>query len=157
MSRAPEEAVRRLKAFLESNLAAALRAVETEEGISASSLADPVAFLDYEAPHDNRAPLIAVFDESGGPIEPAGQRHNLWAVGCTVAISTGSADADIQSNSQFARRYVGAVVKCIRDAPTLGSTVVAAIVGRWERETFGDESAVRFVYFLDVEIHVHTP
>ncbi|MEK0431093.1 MAG: hypothetical protein RL139_897 [Gemmatimonadota bacterium] len=149
------DAVERLAAHLEANLATHLRAVETDAGLSSGTLANPLAYLRHEAPAENRVPLVEVFDDSAEPVHPAGERHGLWATSCTVMIKTAS-DADIAVGAVYARHYVSALLRCIRNAPTLGTTVVAAFCTDLDQATVTDKSTTRYVYAVGVEVHTYT-
>lgn len=147
-----DQAVVNLAAYLDSNLPAKLRAVESAQSLTTNDLTDPVEVLAHRAPFDNRSPLIEVFDE-GWTFEQ--QRMNLLAVDCTVSISFVS-DANIAGAEQFMRRYMTAVIDCINDDTTLGNTVTTCIlrdgssaVGR------GDNSTTRYVYTQGVDVHVY--
>ena len=94
-----DQAVVKLAAYLDSNLPAKLRAVESAQSLSTNALTDPVDVLAHRAPFDNRSPLVEVFDE-GWTFEQ--QRMNLLAVDCTVSISFVS-DANLAGAEQFMR------------------------------------------------------
>ena len=147
-----DQAVVKLAAYLTSNLAAKLRAVETAQSMTTNDLTDPVAVLSHRAPFDNRSPLIEVFDE-GWTFEQ--QRLNLLAVDCTVSVRYIS-DANLANAEQFMRRYMTAVIDCINADTTLGDTVTTCIlrdgssaVGR------GDDSTTMYVYTQGVDVHVY--
>ena len=147
-----DQAVVKLAAYLDSNLPAKLRAVETAQSLSTNDLTDPVDVLAHRAPFDNRSPLVEVFDQ-GWTFEQ--QRMNLLSVDCTVAVTYVS-DANLAGAEQFMRRYMTALIDCINGDTTLGNTVTTCIlrdgssaVGRCHNST------TRYVYTQGVDVHVY--
>tara|TARA_R100001163_G_scaffold54569_1_gene41889 strand:- start:120 stop:593 length:474 start_codon:yes stop_codon:yes gene_type:complete len=145
-------AVVKLQAFLNSNLPAKLRAVESAQSLSTNALTDPVAVIAHRAPFDNRSPLVEVFDQSWDFVH---QRENLIAVDCTVALNFIS-DANLAGAEQFMRRYVTALIDTIQSDTTLGSSVVTTILRDGSSDVGrGADSTTRYVYTQGVEVHVH--
>ena len=118
-----ERAVKALKDYVTSNLAAYLRAVETAQGLDEDSLTDPVAYLDYAAPDDYRSPMVMVWTD-GGEVED--WQHQIESYDCTVALLY-SGDANIGAGQIKMRRYLTALLQCLRADRTLGGNVQAAI------------------------------
>lgn len=147
-----DKAVVKLKDFIESNLPTQLRAVESAQSLTASSLTDPVEVIGNRAPFDNRSPLVEVYDENWDFID---LNNKIISVDCTVTVSFIS-DADIGAGELFMRRYVTAVINTIMADPTLGGQVVAAILTDGSPAiSRGDNALTRFVYAQGVEVHVH--
>tara|TARA_R100000655_G_scaffold90307_1_gene130845 strand:+ start:321 stop:794 length:474 start_codon:yes stop_codon:yes gene_type:complete len=145
-------AVVKLQAFLNSNLPAKLRAVESAQSLSSNALTDPVEVIAYRAPFDNRSPLVEVFDQGWDFVH---QRENLIAVDCTVALNFIS-DANLAGAEQFMRRYVTALIDTLQSDTTLGSSVVTTILRDGSSDVArGSDSTTRYVYTQGVEIHVH--
>ncbi len=55
-------AVNSVTSFISANLPAALRLIETEKGLAADFLTDPIEYVNAAIPDDNRSPLIEVYD-----------------------------------------------------------------------------------------------
>ena len=146
-----DKAVTKLRSYINSNIAASLRAVESAQSLSTNSLTDPVAVLDHRAPFDNRSPLIEVFEEGWRFVD---QRQGLVSVDATIAVKYVT-DANISAAETFMRRYMSAIIETIRGDSTLGHTVVdcmltdgSSAVGR------GDTSTTLLVATQGVDVHV---
>ena len=147
-----DKAVEQTATYLTDNLPAKLRAVETELGLTADSLTDPVAVVSHRVPFDNRSPLLEVFEEGWSW---TAQANRMMAVDLTVAISDVS-DADIGAGEVFMRRYITALIDTFHADQTLGGTVTAAILTDGSSAVArGDSSASRFVYTQGVEVRVN--
>lgn len=146
-----QKAVLKLSAYINSNLPAQLRAVETAQSLTTDSLTDPIAVVQYRAPFDNRSPLVEVFDESWEFIDHI---NKLVSVDCTIALSY-VGDASIENGEIFMRRYITALLDTLMGDTTLGSTVVAAIPTDGSSAiTRGDNATTRHVYTQGVDVHV---
>tara|TARA_Y100000310_G_C20227408_1_gene598617 strand:- start:26 stop:502 length:477 start_codon:yes stop_codon:yes gene_type:complete len=145
-------AVVKLAAFLNTNLATKLRAVETAQSLTTDSLTDPVGVLTHRAPFDNRSPLIEVFDEGWSYID---LKNKLLSIDCTVAV-TYIGDANISGGETFMRRYMTAVLDTIMSDPTLGATVVKAVpTDGSSAVSRGDHSMTRHIFTQGVDVHVY--
>lgn len=152
-----EKAVEALHSAISSGLVAKLRAVETAQGLTASSLTDPVAILRGRFPNDNRSPLVWVHANGW---EYTFQRQRYMAVDCTVVVAavggagpTGPTDLEV-----FLERYTTALIRTIEADPSLGSKVSAALITDGESAaSSGDSSATRMVHAIGVEVRVHSP
>ena len=147
-----DAAITHLRDFINTNLPAQLRAVETEQGLTASSLTDPEDVLKHRAPFDNRSPLVEIFEESWAFIDI---RNKLISTDCTVALHH-MGDADLEAGEIFGRRYMTAIIQCVLSDTTLGGKVVtiiptdgASVVGR------GDNATTRRVYTQGFDVHTY--
>lgn len=151
-----ELAVLKLHAALQAGFEAQLLAIESAQSL-ANPIPRPVAFVAARIEHDNRSPLIAVYDEGFDVVH---QRQDLVAVDCTVALSMVGLP-DLEALERTMRRYVTAVIRTIRAAQTLGAQsagIVGAILKPGAANaSFGDVSTTRLVYVLPVEVRVHSP
>ena len=146
-----DKAVLKLATFINTNLPAKLREVETAQSLTTDSLTDPVAVVQHRAPFDNRSPLIEVFDEGWDFIDHI---NKLISVDCTIALSY-VGDASVQNGEIFMRRYMTAVLDTLMADTTLGSTVVAAIpTDGSSAVTRGDNATTRHVFTQGVDVHV---
>jgi hypothetical protein len=149
-----QRAVAKLAGYIRSNLPTYLRAVETDQSLTASSITDPVEVLEADAPHDSRSPLIQVYADRWSYED---YQYKLVLVSCTVAVGI-TGDADTDTLTTFVDRYITALLDCLIASSTLGSTVLVATLGDSERATArGDESISRQVFVQDVEVLLHEP
>lgn len=147
-------AITALRDHLEANFATELRTVETALGLEENSLGSPGEIIAARTENDNRPGLIQVFDEG---ISPISQREHLYAVDCTVAL-TFLGSVDLEENDVLRRRWVTALLRCIRSNPTLSSKVNGAFLKEGAVSfTYGDRSATRLAFLLPVEVRVHCP
>ena len=145
-------AVLKLAEYVDANLPAKLRAVETAQGLTADSLTDPVEVIKHRVPFDNRSPLVEVYDDGWDFVD---QNNRLLAVDCTVTVSF-MGDADIGAGEAFMRRYMTALINTLTADPTLGGSVVSAILTDGSPAiSRGDSAATRYVYAQGVEVHVY--
>lgn len=153
MTLAPYTAVDALRDYLAAQMPTYLRALETELSLTASSLTDPVEVIDYEAPQDNRSPLIQVFETDFGPDEiGAGQDNGVYTVRTTVVVCRTS-DADLSGGEVFMRRYVAALLRAVIADPGLSGRVTQTVfLGAKAHHAFGDQSAIRHIYEINFEI-----
>lgn len=146
------KAVTQAAAYLAANLPGKLRAVETELGLDADSLTDPVEVVSNRVPFDNRSPLLEVFEEGWTWTD---QANRMLSVDLTIALSYVS-DSDLGAGEQFMRRYITALIDTIHADQTLGGTVTAAILTDGSSAVArGDSSASRFVYTQGLEVRVN--
>ena len=149
-----DKAVAKLAAYLAAQYPAQLRIVETAQSLTTNSLTDPVAYVQADLPDDGRSPLMEIWEESGDPID---RRNTLDAYDLTVAV-TYAGDADIAAGRLRMRRYMTALIDCLRADPTLSSTVQLAFdKDRSFDVARGKDSATKHVCALGVEVHVHDP
>lgn len=154
MSRYAKKALDALHAQVSSDIAAALRAVETDESITADSLTDPVEVVKASVPNDNRSPLIQIYWDTMVTVD---QRNGMYDVDCVVEW-TWQGGSDLAANELFAQRYLDAIYRSILDDQTLGGLVPQAIVEDTQALTFGgDESATRQGHTTTVTVSVHSP
>jgi len=147
-----DKAVAALKARLDEAFETELAAVETATGMATGDLGRPLEIITAHVEHDNRAPLLAVWDDG---LAPVSQKSRLWAVECLVAM-TMLGGAEVTSNAQLLRRWVSAFINVITGDPTLGGRVVAAVLGQGAARPIGDESATRLAYVFPVQVRVQS-
>ena len=146
-----DKAVVKLASFIDTNLPAKLRTLESDQSLTADSVTDPVEVLTYRAPFDNRSPLIEVFDVGWRFLDYI---NRIVSVNCTVAITYFS-DADLSAGEQRMRRYVTALLDCVLADTTLGATVIAAIpTDGSSAVAHGDNATTHHVYTHGFDIHV---
>lgn len=146
-----EKAVNALHSYIQTNYAAALRTIESEQSLTASSLTDPVAYVEAYAPDDNRVPLIEVY-EVGWSMED--QRNGIVYVRCDVVVSW-AGDADIVSGQLRTRRYITALLRILRSGQTLSSTVNGVLIGSGESAVaHGSVSATRHTFRQSVTVMI---
>jgi hypothetical protein len=147
-----QQAVDAVRNAYNSGFAAALDAIETEESLDPGTLVDPLEYLTYWAPHDNRSPLMQCYDV-GFQVES--QRSSLYVVR-VGALLTYNGDADLDASERRMRRYVTAMVRAITADTTLGGAAIqAAFVGaRQTRKEQGDSSASRYAYQIEWDVWV---
>jgi hypothetical protein len=150
VSRYSDRAVVGLAAYLRTAIPAALRNVETDLGLTASSMPDPVEVVERRSPADNRSPLVEVFD-NGGSYEDWTSR--LWITDCSIAWSY-AGDGDLVAGDTLARRYVTAIIKALEADLTLGGRAVEAVMsGYGGGEYHADTSAIRHFRLFGVSVH----
>lgn len=137
-----------------ADLVASLRSVETELGLDADSLTDPIEIEAAELAQDNRSPLIQIFSTSETPEnEP---RNAVWDIEVVCALTyTGVPDKAV--NDRFLGAYVQAMEEVIEDDPLLQGKAIAARVRSVDSGSIGDSSQVRSVRALTVDVQVYTP
>lgn len=149
------DAVTALAGVMSSDLSAALRAVETADGIDANSLGDAAAVVQAKYINDNRSLLVQVFAESVENVDDvrAGSAGGISSTECKIVFSYNSVDADQSLPEVFCWRWSDAICDVITADPTLDGNVVGA---RWlsiERTfEFVDESTTRHVRTITVEV-----
>lgn len=148
-----EQAVERLAAYLEAEVPGQLRIVESETGMDANALEDPLAFVRARIEWDNRVPLVGVFCSG---FDPGDMRQDIWDVECTVALVT-RGGPDIVTGTLHHQRYITAVIRALMASPSLGGNVVSAVIVRGSTgDVFGDQAATRFVYLIPVAVRVRS-
>jgi hypothetical protein len=160
VSRYVEQAVDALYGAINTRLAGKLDDVETDSGLSAGSLPDPVAVLKYQSTNDHRTPLVQVYEIGFSPHEADGQRHGLYDVSCRVDLIVGS-DADQSAGEVKTRRYVDALMRSVlEDASdnadyTLGGLALHVLFtgARASLEMHG-ETPTRHVYEFEFDVTV---
>ena len=149
-----DRAIAELAAWLTAQLPAQLRQVETDQGLTPSSLTDPVAVVKARVPSDNRSPLIEVFEESWDYID---FRQRLLSVDCSIVCSF-THDADISAGELFVRRYLTALLRTLEQDATFGGKVEACIPRDGSSAMIqGAQSETREVFAQGVEIRLHQP
>lgn len=150
------QALDNLHSQIETRIAAKLDAVETDEGLSAGTLRDVVDVLKFEAPGDQRTPLIQVFDIGNRPYREDGQRHGLYEVVCRVRTQVGN-DGDAEAGEVKARRYSDAVKRAIlHDATLSGAVLQVLITGEAPSQELNDVTPTFNFYDLDCEVLVQS-
>lgn len=149
-----DRAVKQVAAFIRANLPTQLRQVETDQGLTANSLTDPVEVVEARVPFDTRSPLIEVYEESG-VYESFSER--LMVVDCSVVCSF-THDANVAAGELFVRRYMTALLRTMEQDATLGGTVNAAIPIDIEsaviRSAPGETTEA---FALGVQVRLHQP
>jgi len=151
--RGVQKAVDELHTYVSDNLATELRALEIEESLDVNALEDPERIVKARIPYDNASPLIQIYEE-GWDFDS--QRNSICNVACTIVISV-LGDPDLVASEIKLRRYETAVVRTIIGNPTLGAKVTGAIItGGDAGEVFGDDSAIRQVKTLDLDMQIRS-
>jgi hypothetical protein len=146
-----QRAVARLAEYLEANLPAQLRIVETAQGLASGALVDPIDYVQGDLTPDGRTPIVEIFCESGSPIN---YQNHLDSYDCTVAL-TFSGDAKVEDGQKQSTRYMTALIDCVRADHTLGSTVNVAIdTDRSFHVTDRTDTITRHTVALGVDVHV---
>jgi hypothetical protein len=147
-----DKAVKSIAEYLAATIPAQLDTIETEQGLTAGSMEDPVAYVTARVPRDNRSPLVEVFEVAWDFVN---QRERLMAVDCSIAFSF-ACDADLEAGYAKLRRYETAILKVLEASPSLSSRVVAALpTDGAAGTTRGDDSSTRLVFVQGVLVHVH--
>jgi hypothetical protein len=137
--------------YIEANLPTYLDTVETEESLTPGSLEDPKDYLQDDAPHDNRSPLVQVFADSW---DFKDQRQKILEVKVTIAVAL-SGNAATESLSAKVDRYVSALIMCLTASPSLGGRVNTSLLGAGDRDAdHGDQSIRRQVFLQDLNVTV---
>ena len=153
MSAYAEKAVDALHSAYSTNLPTELATVETEAGLSAGDLTEPIEYLKHRAPLDNRSPLVQIYDDG---LEAVEERNGIWIVPCTVVISY-YGTPDLAANEQFVRRYLTALMRTVlRDVTLAGEAHLCEFVGAEAARLEGDQSQPRYLYGLGWEPHIHS-
>jgi len=149
-----DRAVEALTAYVEDNLATYLTAVETAQSLTAGAMTPPVAYIASLIANDPRSPVVMV-DCDGGDVENWGD--NLHTYDCLVVLAF-SGDANVVTGEAKARRYMTAMVDCIRADPTLGAAVeyAEATSQDFDAEIDGDKM-IRHAIGLGVLVRIHEP
>lgn len=149
-------AVLKLHTWFESQLPTQLAAVETAQSLTAGDLTVPVDYIPAKVEDDNRSPLLQVYCDSTGEIEPeATGTDKIATYPCKVTVEY-SGDADIEAGQLFMRRYLSALVKTLVASRTLNGTVVQALdSGHSTSAARTSESQTRYTIELGVDVTVH--
>lgn len=146
-------AVVSLAAYIRDGIAAQLRAVETEQGLAASSLTDPEVVIEANTPLDNRSPRYEIYCETSQAHPEAGERRKVHVSDLTVAY-TYAGDADVEAGEEFVRRQYTALRRLLEADYSLGGTVIVAIPGVAEfGRSRGDDATTKHEFALGVEVH----
>ena len=156
MSRYETAAVDALHTQVSAQLATQLAAVETDEGIAAGSLTQPISILKNRAPNDNISPLMRIYSDGAGTFD---QRNHLYVVDCIIDLGykfpTGT---DLAALELFMRRYLDAMRRCVLADQTLGGAACQALIEEASDDSGdGDTSETRRVATLAVIVTVHSP
>lgn len=114
-----------------SGLEAFLRSYETQTGLDAGVLENPVAYVRASLPHDTRSPLVQVYDGAWVPAE-AGQRNRVWHADVTVCIER-TFDADVEGAEDIMRAYVAAFINAVTANPGMGGRGVSCSITDGDR------------------------
>jgi formylmethanofuran dehydrogenase subunit A len=149
-----DRAVNALATYVESNLSMYLSAVEVAQSLVTGSMTQPAAYIASMIANDPRTPVVMV-DCDGGGAENWGD--NIHTYGCHVVLAF-SGDADVVAGEAKARRYMTALIDCIRADATLGSTVEYAegTAQDFDAEIDGDKMT-RHAIRLIVMVRIHEP
>lgn len=147
-------AVSALVSALSADLPAALRAIETEDGIAVNSLGDPTEIRGAFTPSDQRDRLVQVFADSGENDSEFGSGFSGTAITeCVVVFSHTTSSADPSVGELLAWRWVDAICDVIAADPSLGGQVVKAVWTDFDRTyALTDESSTRHVRAVGVEV-----
>lgn len=152
-----QKAVKAMAAYIRNGLPAYLRALETEQGLTASSLTDPVAVVEARVPLDNRSPRYEVYVEAGAPHPEAGERRkaHVWAM---VVAYFYAGDADLEAGEAFLMRQYTALRRLIEADYSLGGAVVTSVPSRVEFEvTRGDNAQSNHEFMWGFEVYANDP
>lgn len=156
MSRYIEQAVDALYSQINDDLPGKLDDVESDSGLSAGDLPNPVAVLKYQAPGDMRTPLVQVFDLGMSPYGEDGQRHGVYTVPCRVTLAVGS-DANVAAGEVKTRRYVDALMRSVLGDETLGGSALQCwFTGAQASIELNESTPTRHVYDFDFEVTVQS-
>jgi len=145
-----DKAVAKLLAWVQAQLPAQLRLVETAQSLTTNSLTDPVDYVAAKVPEDYRSPLIQIYCDDGDSTDPM---NSLYRYRCTVHLGYCN-DADPVGGQLFMRRYMTAMLDTIRTDRTFSGTVVMAIEGS---QSFGSRKAnSTTVYENDLAVEITT-
>lgn len=148
-----ERAVEKLAAYLEDEVPGQLRIVESETGMDANALQDPLAVVRAHIRWDNRVPLLGVFCSG---FNPGDQRQDIWDVECTVAVMT-RAEPDLETGTTYHHRYITAIIRALIASPSLNGEVISAVISQGSTgDVFGDQAATRLVYLIPVAVRVRS-
>ena len=149
-----DRAVAVLVAYVAANLQTYLTAVETAQSLTAGSMTPPAAYVASLITNDPRTPVVMV-DCDGGITEDWGE--NLHVYDC-MAILAFSGDADVSAGEAKARRYMTAMLDCIRADATLGATAEYAECTSQDFDAqVGGDSMTRHAVGLGVMVRIHEP
>ena len=144
-----QRAIKALRDHYVANLETELRAVETEQSLTANSLTDPVVYVEGYLPNDTRSPIIQVFCMRGTPDD---WKNGLYIYNCSVVLGFVH-DADIEAGQLQARRYLTALLETLRVDRTLGGVVTIAI--DTDQTLFADKpSDAETLHYVALEIDV---
>lgn len=157
-----DKAVTELAAYIEANLAAELRQVETDQGLVADSLGSwsgiVRAFNLYTHQGGDGQPEIQVYDLQA---DLPSQRHDLMAVQCAVDIIWTATSGDPEAAEDFGRRWATALYRCVANVanrhPQSSNSGVVFLVTGFDRATEAYESTMRHARSMGVEVRVHSP
>lgn len=145
-----------LKATIATGIVAQLRAVEADMELAANYLPDPVEVIDYPAPHDNRSPLVQVYEDAMRPEGPAGQSNGEWTVPCSVVWSF-TGDADLARSQTIRRGWFDALMRTVLADVQLGGDAVHAIFRDAALVHFeGDKSTTRHHFMVAWDVTVES-
>lgn len=140
-----------LAGYLKESLPGYLRTTESDVGLAAGSIEDPVDVIVSNAPLDTRSPLFEIYCERSIPED---HLNGIWNCDISVAI-TYLGDSDIEASELKMLRYATATVDCLRGDPSLNSSVVSALVTDQNFVSFrGPEDITRKIGLLGVEVKV---
>lgn len=147
-----DKAVSLLLAYVQSNLPAQLRLVETAQGLAANSLKDPEAYLDAQVSNDGSSPIILIYPRDEQP-----QSYEGSITYCNLEIFVGYAgDADVLTGERYVRRVVTALRDLIRANRTSNAAGLPLIDGAAQYESGASENdATYHTVRLAVEAHAH--
>lgn len=152
-----DRAVANLLSYFETNLGTHLDAIESAQSLTAGSMTDPVDFVPANVPDDNRSPLFMCYVESGESEAPAvtGVQDIIYVYDCVIAVEY-SSDADIEAGQLFMRRYMTALIDCLKTSRTLSDTVTSVLdtSQEFQTETPGT-GQTRYRIEMNVEVTIH--
>lgn len=143
-------AIDALRDHLEADLPQALRDIETEDGLTAGSLTDPVEVMAARAPADHRSILVQCFEEDWDIVD---QRNGVAVVDATVLVLA-KGGPDIRVNEKFMRRYMQAVMDVIVGDETLGGKVSSSLVTDGNSEAEFSGAKTRYASMQGVRIEM---
>jgi len=149
-----EKAVESLAAFISSGLPAKLRIVETECGLGAQDLPDPVAVLRGQDEAFGRSPIVEVWEETLASGEPGDETAS---VACRIGLAF-VGDADAIADQLKLRRYQTAMLKLLQSDRKLGGTVAGAIEGTFQITSVKTaESKIYHTFTVPVGVELYEP
>lgn len=139
---------------LATRLEAAITAVETDRGLSAGAIVDPVLVRAY-TPQDRAEPIVLVYPVAAEPDRPAGQRNKVWDVDVVVQYSA-YYGVDVEAGLLDALRVHSALLDVIDAATAAGDPTDAGFVlAPWRSDDLAiDQQRTRLTWSQEIRVKV---
>lgn len=154
-----DKAVTDLAAYVEANLDAELRQVETDQSLTADVLGSwsgiVKAYNPFSFGGGDGQPEIQVYDLTA---DAESQRHDLLSVLCSIDLLWTATTGNPEDAETFGRRWLTALYRCVANRhPQSSNSGTAYLVRDFDRATFAYESTMRHARSMAVEVRVHSP